>query len=297
MKIKTMNARILDQEPGLEGINKLNEFAGRICYNSYDKISDGSSDKWLRSIVNAGHTSVVEHAAIYLEIPEDCLSEAEKYKNNFYSVVKEDKYVSTNYRVLVDNEWLDDLKWMTEWNEKFEKRVSVWFDVDRITGESFLRHRSLEESHPELEKCPFTIDVNTEINSYSRQSTRYCNYSKEKYSHHVTFIQPYINKTVYNYEETYEMRDVFGDNATDVEWMISCLDAEKHYFALLEKGWPTEYARYALGFSVYSPLVMSGYMKDWKHFFALRSDSHAHQDAQYICTILRKEFENRGLVL
>ena len=68
------------------------------------------------------------------------------------------------------NGWLDDLRYVVEPTQYHEKRITVAFTVDRFTGEEFLRHRAA---------------------SFNRESTRYINFSKEKFgSGDIKFITP-----------------------------------------------------------------------------------------------------------
>lgn len=233
-----------------------------------------------------GNCAMLEHGTVYLyESYYNNIKESKliKYKYNKYSICNiegdinekthaklptDGCYVTTNLRVLVENGWLDDLEYWCEPTEYHEKRYTVKWNIDRVTGESFLRHR---------------------VFSFARESTRYCNYSKDKFGNEVTFIRPswdYILTANYN-----------GIDNFDGDYFEHALrDAEKYYFKLLEKGWKPQQARQVLPFSVCSPLVMTGFASDWPHFFDLRCDSHAHPQAREIATALREEFVKRGYV-
>lgn len=117
MKLIESSVRILPQEPGIEGIYKQVEKAARVCYKSEDFIKEGSAEKMVNALINRGHYSPLEHGTICLFIPFSAKLEeyrdARKYENNHYSKVKLrnesfqlDKngcYITTNYRVLVEN--------------------------------------------------------------------------------------------------------------------------------------------------------------------------------------------------
>ena len=165
MEFLVAGYEIIDQEPGLEGIYKAAELPGRICYCSQDKMAPGTAEKFCKGLMKSNHGAPLEHGTVYLMAPKICGECAlEKYLNNKYSKCREDSeyiYVTTNLRVLFENNWLDDLnKYLCEPTEHHEKRVEVRFTVDRFTGEEFLRHRAA---------------------SFNRESTRYVLFTKEKF--------------------------------------------------------------------------------------------------------------------
>lgn len=259
MKLINSGLEILEQQPGLDGMYKQIELAGRTCYKSEDKITKDSAKAFVDRMIKSGHGAMLEHGTVYLIITATS-PEVRKYEMNPYSRVKKISvddingraYITTNYRVLVENEWLDDLKYISEPTEFHEKRVTVKWTCDRVTGESFLRHR---------------------VFSFARESTRYCNYSKDKFGNEITFIRPTWN---YFLSANYNGVDYF-----DGDYFEHALrDAEKYYFKLLKQGWKPQQARQVLPFAVHSPLVMTGFLSDLPHFFELRCAPSAHTDAQ-----------------
>ena len=159
-------------------------------------------------------------------------------------------YVTMNFRHIVENNWLDDLKYICEPTEYHEKRITVKWTTDRVTGESFLRHR---------------------VFSFARESTRYCNYSKDKFGNEIRFIKPFwFTENPTNDKEC----------SMNSEFELTCEECEKSYFRMLKWGSKPQEARQVLPFSIYSPLVMTGFASDWKHFFELRCALSAHPDAQ-----------------
>lgn len=257
MRLINSGLEILEQQPGLDGIYKQIELAGRTCYKSEDKITEDSAKAFVDRMIKSGHGAMLEHGTVYLKLPTG-LKLSDKYKKNKYSVITLtpgiDPYwaVTTNYRVLVENDWLDDLQYICEPTEYHEKRITVKWTCDRVTGESFLRHR---------------------VFSFARESTRYCNYSKDKFGNEITFIRP-----TWDYLLTANYYGVDNFNGDYFEHALR--DAEKYYFKLLELGWKPQQARQVLPFSVHSPLVMTGFLSDWTHFFELRCAPSAHPDAQ-----------------
>ena len=220
-------------------------------------------------------------------------------------------YVTMNYRHIIENEWLDDMRYVCEPTEYHEKRVTVKFMCDRVTGESFLRHRAIDEDHPTVEGM-VTRDMEKDIDSFARESTRYCNYSKGKFGSELSVIQPpeFSDEDLRGYEfwwgDTGE--DAFrglcnsiadhGGEGLDVLdiWFFHALSAQWCYMRLIEKGWKAQQARRVLPMDIASPLVMTAYVEDWQHFFNLRCDLSAHPQARELAIPLRDEFIKRGLI-
>lgn len=145
---------ILKQQPGIDGIYKMIELAGRTCYRSEDKITPDSAAAFVDRMIKSGHGAMLEHGTVYLHIPDDDIN-----WNFYYSRYKRNKYskcnwfegiqgktvinldITTNLRVLVENDWIDDLKYICEPTEWHEKRVTVRFICDRGVSHEFVRHK------------------------------------------------------------------------------------------------------------------------------------------------------------
>ena len=148
MKLIKPSFEIIEQQPGLEGQ------AGRTCYKSEDKITEDSAKSFVDRMIKSGHGAMLEHGTVYLKIPAGLMEVVNqtyhKYLSNPYSkaicrYVPLDGYiyVTTNYRVLVENNWLDDLKYICEPTEYHERRVTVHFVCDRGVSHEFVRHKLL----------------------------------------------------------------------------------------------------------------------------------------------------------
>lgn len=82
MKLIKPKAELLLQQPGLEGVYKQIELAGRTCYKSTDKITEDSAKPFVDRMINSKHTAMLEHGTVYLKIP---IQEYEKvYKNKYF---------------------------------------------------------------------------------------------------------------------------------------------------------------------------------------------------------------------
>jgi thymidylate synthase (FAD) len=155
MKLIETTAELLPFIAGEDGIYKMIERAGRTCYKSTDKMTDDSAKPFVERMIKSGHTAMLEHGTVYLAIPytdEEALSHyrgvAGKYNEvefTRYSKVTmmrgTHNYVTTNYRVLVENNWLDDLKYLCEPTTWHEKRYTFRMVTSIGVTRELNRHR------------------------------------------------------------------------------------------------------------------------------------------------------------
>lgn len=292
MKLIKPSFEILEQKPGLDGLLQHIERCGRTCYKSEDKITKESAPKFVDMLVKRGHTAMVEHGTVYLDYPHSYTGGTcplFKYDDNPYSIVNwhnGDRYVTTNYRVLLQNGWLDDLRYMRGETEHHAKRITVKFVCDRGVSHEFVRHR---------------------VFSFAQESTRYCNYSKDKFGGDCTFIIPSwidsndfeISRTLrWGENLTYEVERITGDpnNAPLSVYLQSLLQAEEAYMELLKEGWIAQQARAVLPNSLKTELIMTGTIEQWKGFFKLRDAKDAHPQARELAAPLHEEFIKRGWI-
>lgn len=318
MKLIKPSFEIWNQPAGLEGVYKQIEKVGRVCYKSEDKMTEDSAKPFVERMVKSGHGAMLEHGTVYLHIKGIDRTDITKYLYNKYSKVVEGSldhfYVTTNYRVLIENGWLDDLQYICEPTEFHEKRITVHFVCDRGVSHEFVRHR---------------------VMSFAQESTRYCNYSKDKFGNEITFIIPcwldipegkaYWHDGI-NYRVGVTEENIFGESVNPKAWSnkesncvevhdyIQALDnAEKAYLRLMSawenrvtdrryvtgfKGnpWTPQQARAVLPNALKTELVVTGFVSDWKHFFFLRTPMNAHPQARELAIPLQEEFIERKYI-
>ena len=154
MKLIESKVEIIEQQPGLEGMYKHIELAGRVSYKSEDKITEDSAKEFVDRMIKSKHGAVLEHGTVYLVIPFEDVETRDFYRKNKYSKYRQKPlkdfpeivtgFVTTNLRVLVENNRLDDLKYIWEPTEHHEKRISAKFTIDRINSQSIVRHRTIK---------------------------------------------------------------------------------------------------------------------------------------------------------
>jgi len=247
---------IWEQESGLEGIYKQIEKSGRVCYQSVGN----SPEVFFNRLVTSKHLSVLRHGTVYLVVPYNLESIINFYVGNPYSYTTfgADKiYITTNMQVIVDNNRQDDLSYLTDAYPEHEKRITV----DIVCG----------------------IDISREYNrqspnSISEQSTRYCNFSKDKFENDVPCCMPCCED------------DSEGFNF----FLNSISNSTKDYLTLINTyKWKPEFARKVLPLTTKTEVVYTNFVSklepSWEHFINLRTDSHAHPDAQIKANMVKEK--------
>lgn len=139
--------------------------------------------------------------------------------------------------------------------------LSVKFICDRGVSHELVRHR---------------------IASFAQESTRYCNYAKDRFGNEITVIEPLF----------------FASKKIDApwqyyDWRSSCSHAEEEYFRLLENGATPQQARSVLPNSLKTEVIMSANYREWRNFFRLRTAKNAHPQMREIVIPLLKELQEK----
>ena len=262
----------------IDDIYKSIELAGRVSHRSEDKITETSAKTFVDRMINMNHLATCEFGTIYLKIPtgkyqfldNDYFDECDDIKDSFYSnpytkihCQEGYHYISTNYRVLLETfskEFISELlQYLCEPTEYYRKRYTVRFILDRGVLAEFTRHRKF---------------------SFMAESSRYNNYSKDKFNNELTFIMPCWAVGIYY-----------------PNWLLTLHNIEDTYMELVKSGWTAEQARSILPLSLKTELYMCGFTEDWKKFFELRDDKqHAHPQAYELAHPLHEEFIKRGYI-
>lgn len=181
----------------------------------------------------------------------------------------------------------------TEMIRKLELCGRVCYKSENaITNESakrFLRNiiKSGHESVLEHEKITVRIIcdrgvtheiVRHRIASYSQESTRYCNYSKEKFDGELSFIKPCFWRE---------------DNPNYIAWNDAMQECEKVYLQMIANGTTAQEARSVLPNSLKSEIIVTMNLREWRHFFKLRTAERAHPQMREISIPLLKEFKKQ----
>lgn len=132
-------------------------------------------------------------------------------------------------------------------------QFSVLFTVDRGVSHELVRHR---------------------LASFAQESTRYCNYSQDKFGNELTFIKPCY----------------LAEGSRGMEcWMSAMEEAEKAYFDMLEMSFTPQEARAVLPNSLKTDIVVTANYREWRHIFRLRTSRNAHPQMREVMIPLYKE--------
>ena len=218
------------------------------------------------------------------------------------------KIVKAGYEIIKDKSGMDILK-------NIEKIGRVCYkSEDRITDDSCISFVKglIQRGHEamiEHEKITvvFTNDrgvsheeVRHRLASFAQESTRYCNYSKDKFGNEVTFID--ISKGIEldnAMQKSLESGNLTTEDISAIinEWKLACEDAEKHYFNMIQLGASPNIARSVLNNSTKTTIVITMNIREWRHFFKLRTESVAHPQMREVTIPLLKEMQETYPVL
>ena len=284
MKLIKPSFEILEQGFSIDDIYKHIELCGRTCYKSTDKITKDSAKPFVDRMINSKHLAMLEHGTIYLTIPENAciysklLSYIGEIENNPYSISNYDcsngyLYITTNYRVIIENRLNTLLRFICCPTDYHTRRITVKFICNRQVSHEFVRHR---------------------VFSFAQESTRYCNYTKDKFNGELTFIQPcWINEEYvpgeYNRSEQFVMLTEMLENV------------ESTYNFMINNRWKPQQAATILPNALKTELIMTGFVNEtgWKHFFDLRAKgttSAPHPQAKELAEPLMREFIKRKYI-
>lgn len=151
------------------------------------------------------------------------------------------------------------------------KSLSVKFICDRGVSHEIVRHR---------------------LASFSQESTRYCNYSKDKFGNELTFIIPCwmdITETVIDEKQVYNVDVTDGG----VEYISLLAKAQDTYFKLLAKGWQPQQARAVLPNSLKTEIVVTANLREWRTILKQRTSQAAHPQMRELMVPLLAELKTK----
>ena len=301
MKLIRQDFNIVNQKGfSIKDIKKHIEYCARISYKSQDRITDDSYEKFVDMLEKRDHTRPLEFGTVHLKM---ILPDFEGFIHSLLTIgmlnniwikhaYKGDViYITTNYRYYLDiiKYFPNVKKYLTEEdNEYYPKRYTVHMILDRGVMDEFRTHVGL---------------------SHLAESTRYCNYSKDKFNNEVTFVIPSwmdfpeISIDLGNYDKT-SVRSKDGNvhiidtrpPYVEGDFIRSLCEAESNYLSIVRNGWTPQQAREVLPLAVKSELISCGFEDAWKNFFYRRCAKDAHPMAQEIAKPMHKEFIERGFI-
>lgn len=299
----------MPQKPGIQGMLEKIEAAARTCYRSegctkYDENGNSiTAAEFVPKIVKGfKHESVAEHGTVYLVDRQEKNTRpaghwwVQKYFTNPYSRVNrvvaevhEYFYITTNYRVLVENGWEDDLQYWHEPTQYHVPRYTVRFFTDRGVSAESNRHRA---------------------NSPTERSTRFVNYGHDNA---ITICVPdeieenEVANVIGEWGGPDTFKNLCGHIATTPDednimepietWLFANMACEWAYLRLLKQGWKPQQARRVLPMDVETELVVTAYPEDWAKYFGWRFHGFTgppHPDIKLVTTMIMDQFLQQG---
>lgn len=224
------------------------EFVKRVILRNYSFEEIGES----RELQLKLHCSCLEHGTVYLDIPceEDTTEGVMIFSRNKYSKHNYSHglncYITTNMRAIVEQNLTKYLKYICIPTRFHSLRTTFNITTDIGVARELARHRT---------------------HSISEESTRYCNYSKDKFNNELTFIIPeWVETCCPNTKHS-------GPSFADMYWSSACKEAESNYLRLLENGWTPQQVRQILPLSTKVQTIHTAFESDWAEFISLRADA------------------------
>lgn len=289
MKLIKQSFEILEQKDfTLKGIKQFIERCARVSYKSEDRMTDTSYEKFVGMLESRDHARPLEFGTIHLRMSGAQFETLQtllmdKVYNDYwikYNIIdtedEDNCYVTTNYRYYLEMckyaIWLP-IHLDESDNSFYPRRYTVHMILDRGVMDEFRTHVGL---------------------SHLAESTRYCNYSKDKFNNEVTFVIPsWCDSLIEGSEQKYSQFEI---NSDEVEFMNALQNAQGYYLSLLKMGWTPQQARSVLPLGIKSELISCGFGDAWENFFYRRDAKDAHPMAQEIAKPMHEEFIKRGFV-
>lgn len=159
--------------------------------------------------------------------------------------------------------------------------ITVKFTTDRAIANELVRHR---------------------LASYAQESTRYCNYTKDKFGNELTFIIPsWLDLPEGKYTwwdgdwvDVSKLKILLPDDEGNTSsWLHALQDTETTYNRLINGEWTAQQARCVLPLCTKTEINMKANLREWRHFFKLRCSTAAHPDMRVLALDLLKQFHEQ----
>lgn len=288
MKIVNPEVELWKQEPTLEGVWNQIARATRVCYQSKPREGESSEDFVKRIILKPAllegsldnlkyckfdfdkmHGAMLEHGTVYFTLKIDELTSSEfkiistllhnPYSRLHANTVNGWYYITTNMRVILENNLVYALRYIDIPTDKHDKRYTFSVITDIGVTREMNRHRTF---------------------SIAEQSTRYCDFNKDKFGDDIMFIQP----------------NWLGSDVANEELIKAYIHTEFYYKALRKLGYRPEQARQVLPLGIKTQAVYTAFANDWEHFLRLRADGISgkpHPNMKIIADKIKELFNNK----
>ena len=280
MKLIDSSAEIMDTSiRPLELIERI----GRTCYKSDSSFTKDSAFKFFVNLVDRKHFAMLEHATFVFEILGDTHSNMHRFRSCPHIQATCDSFdghtrvlVSGNMRAIKENNLYMLMQELVR--EENYPELNYYFEVSysphycapkrmvKLINPTAKSLTKFEVSKHLYTTFKFICDrgvshelVRHRLASFAQESTRYCNYSKDKFGKEITCIKPEFYDSIWSAEE----KSVYEN---------SLRQSEANYFMLLDSGKSPQQARGVLPTDLKTEVIMTANDAEWNHFFSLRAD-------------------------
>lgn len=268
------------------------ERCGRVCYKSENLITEDSGISFVQRLLANKHGAVLEHFVFVYEVPMNLYERIEAKHYKFFNLSNISKpIVSFNLRTIMDHYKDNPHKSvLAPLFSVIKKEYPILIDalygnvetegINKISKEELHFLTSDEKDIHQYITIKVTTDrgvshelVRHRLCSFAQESTRYCNYGKDKFGNEITVIKP----------------TAISDQEYDI-WEEAMLEVEKCYFQILRLSSSPQLARSVLPNSLKTELVITANIKEWKLIFELRTAKAAHPDVQVLMKKVQSYF-------
>lgn len=254
------------------------ELIGRTCYKSESYITSESAYKFVSNLVKHNHLAMLEHAYFTFVIPYDYITDEASHEimlNNFMNISYDSSlnfmFISTNLRVLIENDGNIENIMRDALYRHYPEVIKVilpdYTPSSGIIGNLVLPQdlaiANIDKSKHSFRTFKFITDrgvshelVRHRVASFAQESTRYCNYQKDKFGNEITFIKP----------STWHEMSSFAR----IRLKESLKYSERAYMALIDNGLKPQQARAVLPNALKTEIIVTTSEAEWHHIADLR---------------------------
>jgi len=301
------------QQPGIDGLYKAIADAARICYQTDENKMKKSPKEFVEQVLlKNGHTRPLEFGTVYLKIPSMAYEEPRMFDSRRFGRYEKywgkplwthrnglnqdgNWYITTNMRVIMQGSYATDKE---AWEHGYDKN---WLkDVYDFWCEPTEYHDKRRTFTMWMSRgC--TDDNRTHITMSSIcESTRFCNYGKDKFDNQLTFIKPYwireetINAWIKGNDD-YFLKDECSDDewdkrAVEMEFLQRMEDEEADYLMMASEGLQAQQLKRLFPLGVKAELRLCGFDDAWQNFFWRRLDSHADPECEIVANKIKEMY-------
>lgn len=291
-----MNFKIIKPSVKFVGETDFYDKTAKVAHNCYMVPEKGHDEniKFVDRLIGVNHLSITEHVHFIFDVPDD-VYERIKSKNDPFIVARHSKnthnYISMSLRPLLgafrNDPDFDMIKASLPKEVRDHEFGGISSGTVYFMPSDAMLHEVASDCYDDLVFYTYHIITDRGVThelvrhrlcSFAQESTRYCNYSKDKFENSLTFMKPL------GYDKEKEVYDKYFEDVTNT------------YFKLLSDGLKPEEARSVLPNSLKASIMVTASVSEWKHIFEQRIDPAAHPDIRTVMQKVKDDMQQRGIL-